>query len=199
MKVDSVIPSRFIKSYLWFNTEKDIPAVVNWDFTDSYGKTMATWSISVESRNPFMKLMNQLYKGAVTKSFEKGLDNLKAYLEEHGVEMSHLSNIEVKDYPPIIAVVAEGEVTTDEISDLMSRLFGLIMEAVQTQDLQPAGPPFSYYYDYDQSTGMIKVKAGIPLNSPGKSMGEIKAVEFDGFKGISGIPVSYTHLTLPTN
>jgi effector-binding domain-containing protein len=187
MKVDSVVPGKFVQSYLWFNTEKNEPAVVTWDFSDSGGKTLVTWSISVMSKNPFMKLMNQLYKSATTKSFAKGLDNMKTYLEEHGVEMPQLSNIEVKDFPPMIAVIAEGEVTTDEISDLMSRLFGLIMEAVQTQDLQPAGPPFSYYYDYDQSTGIIKVKAGIPLSSPGKSMGEIKAVEFEGFKGISGI------------
>ena len=187
MKVDSVVPGKFVKSYLWFNTEKDKPAVVNWDFTDSDGRTVALWSISVESKNPFMKLMNQLYKGATTRSFETGLGNLKAYLEEHGVEMSQLSNIEVKDFPPINAIIAEGQGTTEEIPDLMGRLFGLIMEAVSSQSLQPAGPPFSYYYDYNQATGVTKVKAGIPIGSPGISMGEIKAVEFEGFKGISGI------------
>lgn len=187
MKVDSVVPGKFVKSYLWFNTEKDKPGVVYWDFQESEGKTLVTWSLSVESKNPFMKLMNQFYKGASTKSFEKGLANLKTFLEENGVEMSRLTDIELKEYPPIHAIIAEGQGTIEEMSDLMSRLFGLIMEAVNTQGLVPAGPPFSYYYDYDQSTGVTKVKAGIPLTGTAESMGEIKAVDFEGFKGISGI------------
>ncbi len=187
MLVDSVVQDKFVKSYIWFNTDKGEPGVVNWEFEESDNKTLATWSLSVESKNPFMKLMNQLYKGALKKSFEKGLASLKIFLEENGVEMSQLSNIEVKEFPPINAIIAEGQGTMEEMSDLMSRLFGLIMEAVENQGLQPSGVPFSYYYDYDESTGVTKVKAGIPLGSPAESMGEIIAVEFEGFKGISGI------------
>ncbi|MBN1388117.1 MAG: GyrI-like domain-containing protein [Bacteroidales bacterium] len=187
MKVDSVVPGVFIKSFIWFNSDKDEPGVVNWEFEESDNKTLATWSLSVESKNPFMKLMNQLFKGGLKKSLEQGLESLKTFLEENGVEMSQLSNIELKEFPPINAIIAEGQGTVEEMPDLMGRLFGLIMEAVNSQGLQPAGPPFSYYYDYDQATGITKVKAGIPLGSPGESMGEIKAVEFEGFKGISGI------------
>ena len=187
MKVDSVVPGKFIKSFIWFNADKGEPGIVNWEFEESDNKTVATWSLAVESKNPFMKLMNQLYKGALKKSFANGLAGLKTYFEEHGVEISQLSNIEIKDYPPISAIVAEGQGTIEEIPELMSRLFGLIMEAVQAEGLQPSGPPFSYYYDHDERLGTTKVKAGIPLSSPGKSRGEIKAVEFEGFKGISGI------------
>lgn len=187
MQVDSIVQGKFIKSYIWFNVDKDKPGVVNWEFEESDNKTLVKWTLLIESKNPFMKLMNQLYKGSVKKSFEKGLARLKTFLEEKGVEMLQLSDIKFKEYPPMNAIIAEGQGTMEEMPDLMSRLFGLIMEAVQTQSLQPSGAPFSYYYDYDQSTGITKVKAGISLSNTGESMGEIKAVEFEGFKGISGI------------
>jgi len=188
MLVDSVIPGEYIQSKIWFNDDKGDPALVSYNFEGDDMKTDITWSISFKTANPFMRLMNQMFKGAMKKDFENGLQRMKDHFEADPPAGSRLIDIQVKEFPRIRAVVAEGETSMEGMSELMTKLFDEVMGVTMSQGIQPAGPPFAYYYDYDEVAGITKVKAGIQVSEDFEAEG-VNIVEFESFRAISGMHI----------
>lgn len=187
MQVDSVMFPSFIKSSIWFRPDMD-PSAVYWKLEETESGTMANWSLVSESGNPFTKLINQLMKSSLRKSFETGLSNLKTHLETNGVSMSKLSNMEVKEYPAMKAVVAEASNASMEVmSQTMEMLFGMVMQAISENGLTPAGMPFAYYFNYNPETGTTSIKAGVPVAAYAKVDGPARYEELKSFTGFSAI------------
>jgi hypothetical protein len=57
------------------------PSLVEWTFEPAGGGTEVTWSFSEETTYPFERLRMMIGKMFLEQSFEKGLSNLKEYLE----------------------------------------------------------------------------------------------------------------------
>ncbi|MEE4114947.1 MAG: SRPBCC family protein [Marinilabiliaceae bacterium] len=197
MLVDSVFYPSFIKSSIWFMPEME-PAEVNWQLEPAENGTKAVWSLHMESANPFMKLMNRLMKGGLEKSFEKGLGNLKTYIESGTFTRSKLDVTGVKEFPAMSAVIAEAYgVNMEVMSQTMEMLFGIVMQAVTDNGLTPSGMPFAYYFNYNQEAGTTSIKAGVPVNDIVKLSGEARTETFKAFKGFSALHTGpYTEFEL---
>ncbi|HCC71837.1 MAG TPA: hypothetical protein DEQ09_11910 [Bacteroidales bacterium] len=157
MRIDSIVPGKFVKSSIWFRSEDNKPATVTWDFEEINGKTMVTWTMLMKSTNPFLRVMNQMFKGSLKKSFTKGLANMKSYLEEKGVSMSELVDINIKDFPAMKVLVAELKIVQFEVFKGISGMhlgsyddfessYNKLMEEARARNFELTWEAWEFYY-----------------------------------------------------
>jgi effector-binding domain-containing protein/uncharacterized protein YndB with AHSA1/START domain len=174
MVVDSVVFGKYIASMIYFGKDPE-PSLVEWNLEKTETGTHIKWQFTSEASYPVERLMMNLFRGAMQKDFEKGLDNLKAYLEENPPRLSTLGEIRAGTIGPMFTLVAGASGTMDQFGEQMSELFPRLAMEVESQGLQMAGGPFSHYLTYDAETGISDYLCGIPVATPGKNSGDIKA------------------------
>ena len=186
MEVISVEDPSHIQSHLWFgDTEK--PALVEWKFVPIEDGTSVTWSFTQETSYPFGRLGMIFGKMFLQKSFEMGLADLKDLLESNPPELSSLGPITVEVQAPFSALVAEGSGTMAEISEKLGELYGIIFTEVGVQKLEPAGPAFVHYLDFDENTGISNYLPGVPVKVAGKTTAKVKAVHYPEMKVVRAV------------
>jgi effector-binding domain-containing protein len=186
MVIDSVMKDQYIGMTLSF-TDMNSTAKVWHDLSSLDGGTHLSWGFQQEASYPVGRIVSVIMKNMIRSDYQKGLSNLKAYLETHGVKMSQLSEIRTEVVTPFYALTVEGKGTMDEMSRSMSELFKVVMESVEKQGLTIDGIPFNHYIYYDQATGLSTFEVGFPVTGPGKSMDGIKAIKVEGFQALEAI------------
>jgi effector-binding domain-containing protein len=182
MQVDSVVFGKYIASSIYFG-ENPEPNLVEWTLDKTDSGTMIEWAFTAEGTYPMGRLFLTLMKGGMLESFNRGLENLKAYLEENPPVLSSLGEIETGTVGPMSALVIGAKGTMDQFALQMSEMFPKLSMEVDAQGLQMAGPPFTHYLTYDEATGITEYLCGIQVTTEGTSTGEIMA------KAYTEIPV----------
>ncbi len=185
MVVDSVVPGSYLLNSVSFTKGTPIPE--EWTFTPAEKGTNLTWTINMSSGSPVGRLMNSMLKGMIQRTIDSGKVDLKNYLETHEVKMSKLSEIGLEEFPAVEALTYSGVVTMEEMPRLFGESIGKVMAAVQAQKIQPQGTVFTFYSDYDAATGKMKITAGIPVSSGGKTTGDVVAVKYKAFNALKGL------------
>jgi effector-binding domain-containing protein/uncharacterized protein YndB with AHSA1/START domain len=186
MTIDSVVINHHISLTLSFKGMSRKPHIW-YDFYDKGDKTLVSWGFYQYATYPAGRIFMAIMKGKLQADYDRGLANLKSHLEENGVEMSSLSKILVEQVPSFYAIVAEGKSRMDEISSKMSGLYALVASFIKSQGIEITGPPFTRYIYFDSSTGISDFAVGFPVNKPGKSTREVKAVFVPGFSALEAI------------
>ena len=92
--------------------------------------------------------------------------------------------IEVKQIDAQKAVVIKLKVTAATIVQQMGEAYGKLFSYLGTNSIQPAGSPFSVYYEFNPQ-GDIVFEAGIPISAAVKGSEEIIYKEFAAMKVVS--------------
>jgi effector-binding domain-containing protein len=87
-------------------------------------------------------------------------------------------DIEVIDLPEQPAAVVTGRVEHLGIADFVGPAFREVMQVVQHQGLQPAGPPFGRYRPTED--GGWDITAGFPVSDPPNSNGRVVGMTLPG-------------------
>ena len=201
MTVDSVTFGEYIASSIYFGDDPE-PALVEWALAKTEGGTNITWTFTADGNYPLGRLMLNMMKGGMEKSFEKGLSNLKDYLEENPPVLSTLGEISQGTLGPMHALLAGGQGTMEEMGAQMGPMYMDIMTEMERQGLQMAGAPFCHYTDFDEQTGIAEYLVGIPVAVKGKSEGKILAKSYPEMEVLMAMhsgpyeefPVSYGKL-----
>jgi len=183
MMVDSVVPGRFIAAKIWFGDFPD-PYDVEWDFEKTEDGTHVTWQFISEGKYPFGKLMNLMMKGGLQKSYNEGIENFREYIEMNPPAMYSLSEIMIDDMDEVTTMVLPVEGTMDEITTLFSEGFPTLFGQLGRQGIQPAGPAFAYYLDFDEATGFSHILLGVPVSEPGMEAGGVVPRVFPAMKAV---------------
>lgn len=184
--VDSVKFGRYIACTITFG-DNPKGSLVEWNLEKTDTGTSVTWSFTGETSYPVERLMMGLMKGALAADFDKGLANLKKRLEANPPVLSTLSEFEYGTIAPMFAMVVESEGTMDQYATQMDASFGMLMQAIQDQGLQPAGAPFCHYLSFDEATGLTIYLTGIPVADKGKDSEGVMAKKYPGIKVIQAI------------
>lgn len=174
MIVDSVHFGKYIASSIFFREDAD-PSLVEWNFDPAENGTKIEWKFTSNGGYPIERIFVNLMVGGMRKSLEKGLENLKEYLEENPPKLSKLGPIEKATLPPMYAMVAGATGTMDDYPVQMADLFGKLTAELEKQGLQMAGAPFSHYLTFDEETGLSDYLCGIPVATPGRDADGIEA------------------------
>lgn len=177
MMVDSVAFGQYIASNIWFGKNPE-PSLVEWILEPMETGTRITWKFSAAGSYPIEKLTINLMKGSMLKSFEKGMENLAAYLAGNPPSLSSTGEITDGVLPAMNALVISGSATMEQIGAMMGELYGKIGMAIVDQELEMAGAPFTHYLNFDEETGLSDFLVGIPVEPSGKNAGDVKAKRY---------------------
>jgi len=186
MEVASVDYPNQITSYLWFGNQPDT-SVITWELNGEGNSTDVTWGFQADAPYPIGRLLLNLMKGGLKSDFDKGLTKLKKYLEGKDTHLSTLSDITETQIPEKIAMVCKTSGTMDEIVVQMGDMFNDVMRAIEEQNLQMTGPPFSYYTDYNPEDETTTMYCGIPVAEAGQPTEKVAAVTFPASKAIMAV------------
>ena len=201
MVVDSVSFGTYIASSIYFGDDPE-PALVEWDLEKTEDGTHIKWTFTADGNYPMGRIMLNMMKGSMKKSFENGLANLKEYLEENPPVLSSLGEVTTGRIGPLYALMTGAKGTMEEVGAQMGQMYMDIMNEVNSQGLQMAGAPFSHYLSFEQETGIAEYLAGIPTLTKGKSSGDIISRSYPEMETLMGVhvgpyeelPVSYGKL-----
>lgn len=186
MVVDSISFGTYIASSIYFDDDPE-PALVEWDLTKTEGGTHIKWTFTADGNYPMGRLMLNMMKGSMKKSFETGLANYQAYLEENPPGLSSLGDITTGSIGPFYALMKGTKGTMEELAAQMEQMYMDIMNEINSQGLQMAGAPFSHYLSFDQETGISDYLAGIPTLIKGKSSGDILSRHYPQMETLMGV------------
>ena len=80
-------------------------------------------------------------------------------------------DIQISEHPEQLTAGVRAKVPMAELTDFFSRAFASTMEAMQAQDVQPAGPPFGKYCG--TPTAVVDVEAGFPVTAAIQAAGDV--------------------------
>jgi len=186
MQVDSVVFGKYIASSIWFGDNPEA-SLVEWILEPIEFGTSITWNFSAEGAYPIERLMINLMKGGMLKSFDKGMENLSKYLEMHPPRLASLGEITEGELPGMVTLVSPAKGTMEEMGDIMGDLYGKIIAQIGTQGLEMAGAPFTHYLSFDQATGIAEFLAGIPVASAGKDTDDVMVKKYRKMKVVQAI------------
>lgn len=185
-RVDSVVFGKYIAANIKFGGDPE-GSLVEWNLENTENGTLITWSFTEKTKYPIERLMLNIYKGSLQSSFDKGLENLKLYLEANPPVLSSLGKIEKGKIAPMFVLVISSKGTMEEMSTQMPDLYGKLMAEMETQGLQMTGAPFCHYLTFDQSSGISEYLIGLPVSGKGKDAGDVKAVNYRQMEVIQAI------------
>jgi effector-binding domain-containing protein len=96
--------------------------------------------------------------------------------------------IEVKQVEAQKAIVIKVTVATREIGQKMGEVYGKLFSYSGANNITPAGPPFSVYYEFDPN-GNTTFEAGFPVSQVVKSEGDVVYKEYPAMKVVSTLYV----------
>ena len=98
--IESVEFGQYIAANIRFGDDPE-GSLVEWNLQETEAGTNITWSFNSHMKYPIGRLMLNLVKGSLQSSFDKGLENLKVYLEANPPVLSSLGEIQRRKIPPI--------------------------------------------------------------------------------------------------
>ncbi len=199
MEIDSVVFGKYILSHIFFG-ENPEASRVEWQLQPAVEGTLISWKFTAEASYPVERIFLNTMKGNLRKDFERGMENFKNHFEANPPGLSNLSDIGLQKQEPMFALVVKATGTMESMGNDLGRLYGLIMEESEKQDLTIAGAPFVHYLDFNTETGISNYLAGLPVTAAGKSSGAVLAKTYPGMEVLTAIhtgpyeelPVSYS-------
>ena len=186
MEVDSVVENEFIQSWLWFGDMPE-PSIIQWKFEATDSGTHVVWSYNEETTYPLGRLRMMIGKVFLKKSLDKGLSNLKAYLEANPPVLTGLGEIGFDTFSPVNTMVMQLPGRMDDMSDLLGTIYGNVTMEIAKQGLEVIGNPFAVYTEWNEEAGTFVLTAGMPVAKPGKKAGEVFPKFFDEMELVIGI------------
>lgn len=124
---------------------------------------------------------------AIGKDYEKGLANLKTYVESNPVEMAPKYNgyeIQEIQFPATTYAAVRNRMPWSDIQNFFAEKYGMIQVAMEKNKLEAAGAPCGLYYEWDETSSMTDLAAAIPVNVDANLGDPIEMVELSGGKAL---------------
>lgn len=184
MQVDSVHYPDYIASSIWFGESPD-PSLVEWILNEQEGGTEVTWQFTSEGSYPFGRFMLLMMKGPLESSFTSGLADYKAFLEANPPELYELSDIKIEKSYATPAMVVPVSGTIQEIAEKLPTIFSQIAGEIQQQGLEPNGPPFAHFLDFDRESGFSNALIAMPVKEAGSVSGEVRPHFYEAIEAVA--------------
>jgi len=163
LTVRSVTVHEQIRSTLVFSSNENDSSTMVWDFLPIDPGTRLRWTMKGEWGNPIARWVGIFITSSIKKSFKKGLDNFKNYVEQMPQLAGSTSMIRIEDTPPMQALIVETQAEMDNIPQAMGAAYEKLMGYFGAHGITPAGPPFSRYDGHYETGQPIRFEAGFPV------------------------------------
>ncbi|MBT0608258.1 SRPBCC family protein [Aequorivita echinoideorum] len=166
MVTTKVIPNKEIEQDLKLETPAgERTSKVYWTFEETEEGTKVTWRMAGEHT-----LVDKAYFAITDYDFEEGIHKmneagLEGIAEEVAADMKRYSiNVDgVTRYGGGYYMYTTTVAQQDEIAERMEPMLTQVMGFIEQNNLNMAGPPFTIYNQFDNTTGTVIFSAGIPV------------------------------------
>lgn len=163
----------------------------DWQFVEDSNKTTkVTWNLELDNlKYPLGRIMGLVMSSMISKSFEKGLANLKKVSEDNFKMLSvyKTTDIKVKQTEMHYAIVIKDSSKCDEVDALMGKVFGELFQYAGENKIEMSGYPFSICSLWDEKNNKYVAEIGIPVKTKTEGKGIIKCIEVPSTKVVSAI------------
>ncbi len=143
-------------------------------------KFLLTWTDEGDlGYNPVARYMGLFMENMIGPDFEKGLSNLKSYVET----LPDFPDIEVTEIESVPAVSITDSATMEQMSSKMGELYSSLMGYIAAKRAEITGPPYCVYYSWDPE-GYTVMEAGVPVDKKLAGKMNIKGTMSPGGKAI---------------
>jgi effector-binding domain-containing protein len=162
----------------------------DWKLVEDNYKTTVTWSMEMDNlKYPVGRIMGLLMKSMITKSFNKGLANLKKVSEEYfkALSFSKTSEIKIKQTEMQYALVIKDSSKCDDVDVLFEKIYGEIGQYVGENKIEVTGHPFGRYFVWDAKADRNVMEAGFFIKNKVAGKNNIRCIELPSEKVVSAI------------
>lgn len=168
--VESTEPTHIITSLSFEGSDVSLGG---WHFVEADGITMVTLYMNLE-----FGFIGRLFPGLMMnewlgEDFEKALAGLKEYCESLPPVDENNWNVETINTDEMQVMSISVTTPMNEFTTKLGETYGRIMDAIVKQDIRQVGPIYAIYYKWSADT--VEMEPGIPVDNPGKDVGDIKA------------------------
>lgn len=122
-----------------------------------------TWGTKVSNLGyPMGRLMMAIFDSQMSETFEKGLNNLKNYLDKQPVDCIS-GDVVAEDVPARSILGVSGKVTSEAIESFLGEAYGIIMGVIEKNKLSVTGVPIAIW-EGDETTTEWGVVAALPVS-----------------------------------
>jgi effector-binding domain-containing protein len=156
---------------------------IEWKFAPADSGTKTSLGINMD-----MPFYTRFFPGLfmenwIGEDFEKNLSALKTYMESQPRQPEMKTWIvEEVNTPSLTVLTIRTTTPATDISATLGQAYGKLTAEMQKQGLSFAGPPLAIYHSY--SDEKVDIEAGLQVNKPGKSSGDINAKELPATKAL---------------
>lgn len=142
-----------------------------------------TWTDEGElGYNPIARYMGLMMESMIGPDFEKGLKNLKVYVES----LPDFPDMEVMELESLPAVSITDSATMMQMPEKMGELYSSLMGYISGKRVEMTGPPYCVYHTWDPE-GYTVIEAGIPVAEKLAGKAEIKGTMTPGGKVLAAL------------
>ena len=158
-------PSKVIKMALEFNGWNG-ESYSHWKFDEANGKTMVTWDFQgSDTAFPF-RPFNLIMKGALKKSYKKGLESLKEIVEKRANDKIYRGyKIKIMDLEERHYVMQRQEIAIENIQQFYAQNLGSLFSKIQQAGLEMDGMLSGLFFKHDPIAQKTDMAAAIPVSS----------------------------------
>lgn len=137
----------------------------SWKFETTENGTKVTWGMISDMSSPPVvgRLFGLLMDGMIGPDFETSLNDLKTVCEAMPAEPVNPNISEETMSAPIQYIACLDSCSTENISETMAKSFGKIMQFMQTNSIEMAGPAMAVTHKWE--AGFTVFQTGVPVAS----------------------------------
>ncbi|MEI6852609.1 MAG: SRPBCC family protein [Bacteroidota bacterium] len=204
MTILEAIKNKSIRTNIDFEGQGS--SLSEWKFEEDSNKTTkVTWSLDMDHLTyPVGRIMGLVMQSVVTKSFEKGLANLKKVSEEYfkAVSTYKTTDIQIKKIDKQFAIVIMDSSKCDEVDIMMGKDFDALGRFIGENKIEITGAPFARAYLWDEKANRYVAEIGFPVKNKVQDKGNIRSIELPATKVVSAIhngsyeTTGFTHMAI---
>lgn len=148
--------------------------------------TKLTWTFDGAETPFYFNFMNALIKPRLAANYEKGLNQLKAYMESKAPVVENPMNLEIVNVEGRDVVAIMDSTDAGGISEKLQEIYTELMIFIEMNDgINQADMPLALYYSY--SPEKVVLEGAIPITGNGESAGRVQMKKTPTGKTIKGI------------
>ncbi|MBT8326212.1 MAG: SRPBCC family protein [Bacteroidia bacterium] len=190
------------------NRNSEEKAEGSFSFEERDSKTKVSWSMVSKMPYP-MKIMNYFMEGWIGPDFEKGLENLKFYIENSADQDLNIESMGIQiitEQGVNYAIVKSDNLEMTKMANFFATSYPQIYGYIQTNGLAPKGPSRVFYYNWDEDNKTTTLAAAVPISEllieesydveleSGKAQVKPQSIEYILKGGYSGLKNSHNAL-----
>lgn len=184
LKITEFLSNRYIKSKIEFISPQKMEADVLWSFDEMNGDTKITWAFEGTLSYPIEKWYGIFLDKSMGPQFEKGLSNLKQFVEKIPDLTGRTGNIKTEIFNGLIALTIKDQCSISGATRSMISNYSSLRKYFKKNKIEMTGYPFTLYHKIENNYENVIFEFGFQIDMKIPGEGDIRLIEIPKTKTV---------------